>query len=372
MALNSGSYTQITVFVTLRNLATSYSRMRITGPNKTKRINAAFMETYLLPATPRANNNLFPNTVQHNIGFSNISVIPSRNFFPPYFLMPTRPPKAQKSPAGNVTRPQPTPPAPRRRALLVAISYKGRDGGLKSLASPLQELPKVKRFLINNCGFVERDITILSDGPAKEHITPTRENILGKLKELVAEAARGDHFFFWYSGHGGQVTNENGTEPDDRRDELICPVDCIKESKGQYKNFILDDTLREILVSPLPVGARLVALIDSCHSGTMLDLQFPWSVHGEGKEQHPYKWKGHAISISASSDGQVAYSTADQKRLLLTKAFIQTLEENPNQTPKTLLQSLNTLISKDLNGAHKQDPQMGFTHRSDYLELFSI
>ena len=50
------------------------------------------------------------------------------------------------------------------------------------------------------------------------------------------------------------------------------------------KRMILDDKLRKLLVDPLPVGAHLTAIFDSCHSGTMLDLDhylcnnlyFPW------------------------------------------------------------------------------------------------
>jgi len=38
-----------------------------------------------------------------------------------------------------------------------------------------------------------------------------------------------------------------------------------------YKK-ILDNTLRECLVNPLPAGTRLTAILDSCHSGTLLDL----------------------------------------------------------------------------------------------------
>lgn len=46
----------------------------------------------------------------------------------------------------------------------------------------------------------------------------------------------------------------------------------------------VNQELRERLVDPLPVGAMLTAIFDSCHSGTLLDLDhylcntvyFPW------------------------------------------------------------------------------------------------
>ena len=47
--------------------------------------------------------------------------------------------------------------------------------------------------------------------------------------------------------------------------------------------------LRDMLVDPLPVGSSLTAIFDSCHSGTLLDLDhylcnrvwFPWCNRGQ-------------------------------------------------------------------------------------------
>lgn len=61
---------------------------------------------------------------------------------------------------------------------------------------------------------------------------------------------------------------------------------------------ILDNKLRKMLVDPLPVGASLTAIFDSCHSGTMLDLDhylcnkvyYPWQ--DLGFRRHMTKWLG--------------------------------------------------------------------------------
>lgn len=37
---------------------------------------------------------------------------------------------------------------------------------------------------------------------------------------------------------------------------------------------IVDDELNTFLVNPLPQGCRLHAVIDACHSGSVLDLQY--------------------------------------------------------------------------------------------------
>ncbi|KAF8520794.1 caspase domain-containing protein [Hysterangium stoloniferum] len=273
----------------------------------------------------------------------------------------------------------------RRKAVLVAISYKGQkgeDGKSFFLPAPLNELRNVEKFLMEHHGFAAEDIVILSDDPVKKHILPTCVNILQQFGKLVAGAAPGDFFFFWYCGHGGQVDNTNGTESDNR-DEFLYAVDWSFDkniplgSWRRYKNCILDDELRKILVSPLPVGARFVALIDCCNSGTMLDLTFTLSLKGMTTEPQPDddKWasEGHAISISASGDGQQAWQHKGEKRSLLTKVFIETLSGNPTQTFRELLENLNTLILEELYGSEcEQNPQIGFNYLPNQSEVFSI
>ena len=44
--------------------------------------------------------------------------------------------------------------------------------------------------------------------------------------------------------------------------------------------------MRRLLVNPLPVGVRLHAVIDACHSGSLLDLEFKCKVRASAYEQH--------------------------------------------------------------------------------------
>ena len=50
-------------------------------------------------------------------------------------------------------------------------------------------------------------------------------------------------------------------------DHALCSGADVKTA-----NVIFDNELRKRLVDPLPVGAYLTAIFDSCHSGTRLDL----------------------------------------------------------------------------------------------------
>lgn len=121
-------------------------------------------------------------------------------------------------------------------------------------------------------------MVILTDEPSHNPRTmPTRQNITNAMAWLVANAAPGDALFFHYSGHGGQ---ERAVEMDeeDGYNETILPVDY--GTAGQ----IADDEMHARLVRPLPMGCRLTALFDSCHSGTALDLPYVYATSGKIKE----------------------------------------------------------------------------------------
>lgn len=72
---------------------------------------------------------------------------------------------------------------------------------------------------------------------------------------------------FYYTGHASRVPDDDDEEFDDY-DEALCPVDYKTAGK------ILDDEINATIVRPLPRGAKLHAIIDSCYSGTVLDLYF--------------------------------------------------------------------------------------------------
>lgn len=96
---------------------------------------------------------------------------------------------------------------------------------------------------------------------------PTKQNIRMALYWLVQGCRAGDSLVFHYSGHGSQQRNYNGDEVDGY-DETLCPLDY--ETQGM----IVDDEINATIVRPLPSGVKLHAIIDACHSGTVLDLPF--------------------------------------------------------------------------------------------------
>lgn len=86
----------------------------------------------------------------------------------------------------------------------------------------------------------------------------TRAAVLAAIRKAAKSLAAGDLFFMSFSGHGGQVPDVSGEEPD-KLDETWCLFD------GQ----LIDDELYYEL-SRFKAGVRILVLSDSCHSGTVV------------------------------------------------------------------------------------------------------
>jgi hypothetical protein len=78
---------------------------------------------------------------------------------------------------------------------------------------------------------------------------------------LAARAAPGDLAIFYFAGHGSQVFDLDGDEPDGL-DETLAPSDVLPLSSA---NDIRDDEFRVWLET---IRTDVVVILDSCHSGT--------------------------------------------------------------------------------------------------------
>jgi len=139
-----------------------------------------------------------------------------------------------------------------KRALLIGIN---KYQAVPRLQGSLNDIETMKRILVTRWGFPEQNIRFLKDDQA------TREGILKALKDFVSETGSQDTVYIHYSGHGSQVEDLNGDEPDGL-DETLVPQDGRMASVTD----ITDDELDEIFAR-LPTKNALIVL-DSCHSGT--------------------------------------------------------------------------------------------------------
>ena len=128
--------------------------------------------------------------------------------------------------------------------LVSAKHYEGWDGPLAA------------------CEFDARDMAALGRG---QGIKPTvlltrkatRAAVLAGIRAAAKALGSGGFFFLTFSGHGGQVHDASGDEPD-KKDETWCLWD------GQ----LIDDELYWEL-SRFRAGVRILVLSDSCHSGSV-------------------------------------------------------------------------------------------------------
>jgi metacaspase-1 len=139
-----------------------------------------------------------------------------------------------------------------RKALLVGINAYP-DAALRGCINDVQQM---KGLLKQYYGFQDDGIKVMLDGEA------TAAGIKAGLAWLAEGGADADAVrIFHYSGHGTDVADQNGDEPDGR-DECLVPFD--------YKTagFITDDVLKT-LYDKFPVNGNLTLVMDSCHSGTV-------------------------------------------------------------------------------------------------------
>jgi hypothetical protein len=112
------------------------------------------------------------------------------------------------------------------------------------------------------CEFDANDMAAIAESKGmRPTVLLTRKATRAAAFDAMRSAAKalhsGDLFFLSYSGHGGQVPDVNGDEPD-KRDETWCLHD------GQ----VIDDELY-LELCRFAAGVRILILSDSCHSGSV-------------------------------------------------------------------------------------------------------
>ena len=148
------------------------------------------------------------------------------------------------------------------RAILVGVSdYQHIDADLRG---PRNDVRLMRETLMAR-GVSDSDISILSE----DGETPTRDTILAALDAAAAEVGPGDTVLFYFSGHGTQAPDREGDEQGGQ-DEIFLPADAKgwSDESRAVENAIFDDEFRVRAAAILQRNARLVAILDACHSAT--------------------------------------------------------------------------------------------------------
>lgn len=140
-----------------------------------------------------------------------------------------------------------------KRALLIGVNlYKIAGADLRGCVNDVRNIePALKKYY----GFKAANISVLTDYDA------TKSKIEKGIRDLIRGSKAGDVLYLHYSGHGSNVEDTSGDEPD-RRDEIMCPTDL------NWKKPLTDDWLRTQFDKVKP-GVNLTVVMDCCHSGTI-------------------------------------------------------------------------------------------------------
>ncbi|KAL0412681.1 UNVERIFIED_CONTAM: Lysine-specific histone demethylase 11 [Sesamum radiatum] len=213
------------------------------------------------------------------------------------------------------------------RSLVRIRQYKNQKFELKGTR---HDLNNMRDLLVKQFRFPTDSMLILAE--KEPYQAPTRKNIQDAFQWLMRDIQSGDSLVFYFSGHGLRQRSVHGDEIDGF-DETICPVDF--ETNGM----ISDNYINKTIVNPLIQGVTLHAIIDSCHSGTVLDLPYVYNINtgkwddnrapsGESKDT----CGGKAICFSACEDYQQAADTSafsinNKMAGAMTSTFIRAVEQ---------------------------------------------
>ena len=288
--------------------------------------------------------------------------------------------------------PLPLPPAGgRKKAVLIGINYKGESNQLKGCimdtkckSNPPGQDPLLifwlTRFfsdmyhlLVSKFSYNPSDIVMLNEKSGHRDFMPTRDNILSASNWLLSGTRPGDSLVFFFSGHGGQQRDRTGREADGKS-ETIIPLD------HRQVGSILDSELYTYLVQPLPQGSRLHMICDSCHSGTILDLNYvhtpPKHVNGPRADRWEpinnlptagpvYGIWGDVFLISGCMDNQTSVTTSKMSHGRATTgamlySFVQAIETGRGRTYGELLFEMRRIIEATLD--NKQTDRFSYNY----------
>ena len=145
-------------------------------------------------------------------------------------------------------------------ALLIGIDRYAHLGARYQLNGCVNDAELMARILQDHFGFPAQRVTLLRDEEA------TRDAILAAMDALVERVGDDDIVVIQYSGHGSQMRDREGDEPDGF-DETIVPHD---SGRGAHPNRdITDDEIYLRLLRLTERTPYVTLIFDCCHSGTI-------------------------------------------------------------------------------------------------------
>jgi len=241
-----------------------------------------------------------------------------------------------------------------KKALIIGINYLGTSSELNGC---INDAKSIETYL-NEQNYT--NIKMLTDETA---MTPTRENILNEIKTLLETSNENDTLFIYYSGHGSNTVDRNGDELDGY-DELIVPLD--------FK-YIKDDELKTLINTYGKTKTNVIALFDSCNSGTALDLKYQIlekvNYDDISENTNTAETPCNAFLLSGCRDDQFSLETFINNKTqgAMTWSFLETVRNNKQISWRNLVKKMRETLKPTSN----QIPQLSsgrlFNPDSDFV-----
>ncbi len=122
----------------------------------------------------------------------------------------------------------------------------------------------------------------------------TIKTITNAINDMAKQLMSGDIFLLTYSGHGSQVSDVSGDEPDGL-DETWC----------LYDGMLVDDAIFK-LFAKFRENVRIIVISDSCHSGSVT-RSFGGQTRVEQILNRDFDCLASGILLSGCRDNQVSY-----------------------------------------------------------------
>jgi hypothetical protein len=250
-----------------------------------------------------------------------------------------------------------------KKALLVGINYYGTSNQLNGCINDVQN---IRNMLIDAYGYCKEDILMLRDDLIDQTLAPAYDNILNELNALADKSSTLEEIWFHYSGHGAQVNDLNGDEIS-KLDNVIMPSDYLA------KGVIVDDMLFSILKK---MKCRVIMLFDSCHSGTVCDLEYTFQCKNTNSFQRTIDVSRlienkNIYVISACKDDQATMDVFGNKTRLyygiFTETFLECLRDMRHHAH--ILQLYGNICNNLKANGYKQIPIFSSTNKNPIFEI---
>lgn len=214
----------------------------------------------------------------------------------------------------------------KRIALIICNAYE-----LSSVSKDID----LMRGNLHRLGYRREDVHVIASGLERSDVTNVRS--ANEFSTAVASVMRrvttGTSLLISISSHGEHDRSRTETVIDHNGRHISDGTEFIRFSWGGRHHIYTDVMLRSMLVEPVPRGAEVLCLVDTCHSATMIDL--PSSVRVDmssrkalvSRNLSAQSLKCDCICIAPTVDTAVTYEDLRGRGGMLTNMFCDYIKE---------------------------------------------